>query len=259
MMREGRKELKRQIRRLRSVDRKQAEFISTLTHDLKTPLSAICGAMELLQLQKDQLTADQQELVQLAGDGGRKMAELIDDIRLVFALDSGISHFDRQRADLRDVARETIDAMEIPSSIAIRQSYPPAATILSLDREKIIRAIGNVVSNAIRYSPKGGTIEVNLSNTDSRLRLSVKDPGVGIPASEIPRLFEKFYRYVQQETMEIDGAGLGLPIASLIVAAHDGRIEVESAPGKGSCFTLVFPASGKSVGKKRGRGARPHD
>jgi two-component system phosphate regulon sensor histidine kinase PhoR len=109
------------------------------------------------------------------------------------------------------------------------------------DRARIKQVVVNLLDNAIKYTPPGGHIDVHVSSRDSRAILSVSDNGLGIPAEAMPRIFERFFRVDKARSRELGGAGLGLSIVKSICSAHNGRVEVESREGLGSCFTVDLP------------------
>jgi signal transduction histidine kinase len=221
----------------------KTEFIALVSHELRTPLTSILGYAQLLEdadltdVARRQLTVIQRNTERLH----RLVADLLD----VAQHEAGAVELARDRVDLVDIVRGTVDAMEGAaqvSGVAMSQSVPESMVIVG-DGQRIAQVVDNLVSNAVKYSPFGGAVEVRLAGADGDAVLEVADTGLGIDPSEIEQLFNRFFRCREAESRAIAGAGLGLSIAQDIVEGHGGRIEVESELGRGSVFRVRLPVA----------------
>ena len=169
-----------------------------------------------------------------------RMRGLVESLLMLTRGDEGLK-LDIEDADLAKEAAEAVEAARPAADEVDLRCEPPGPEVrASFDRAKVRQMISILVDNAIRYTPKGGEILVRTRRLDGRAAIEVSDNGPGIPEEQIPHLFERFYRADPARSTE--GTGLGLSIAEQIATAHGGEIEVTSAPGKGSTFTLLLPA-----------------
>jgi signal transduction histidine kinase len=228
----------------RAIERLKSDFVSTISHELRTPLAAIYGAAMTLQREDVVLSTGQRDsmLGVVAGESER-LARIVNDILLASRLDSDVVEVSIGRADAAEIALAVIAAAqahlppEIEISLVGNDDLPP----ISADGDKVRQVLVNLVENAIKYSPDGGPVEVGLQPVHGWMRVSVRDEGLGIPAAEHGRIFEKFYRLDPNLTRGVGGTGLGLYICSEIVRRMGGRIWVDSDPGYGSTFTFELP------------------
>ncbi len=239
---ERQKQLREQDRRyFENLAQMKDDFISAASHDLKNPLSCILMATELLQRRKIDNT-EEQECLDLIKRNASRMRHLIGDILDLAKLETG-----------RALNLETIAAMQFLRDViwehepaarskTIHLNFCPDASgvFLRCDPAQIHRALDNLISNAIKYTSKGGCVNLVAEQTDALLTIKVIDNGVGIPPEAIPHLFERFYR-VQRDDVQVEGTGLGLAIAKSIVEQHGSTLWVESEPGKGSVFGFSLP------------------
>jgi signal transduction histidine kinase len=170
-----------------------------------------------------------------------KMARMINGFLNVSRLESGKIQIDCQRFDLAELIKETED--ETLASISTHRILfaPVSPTQVKADREKIGQVIQNLISNAVKYSPLNSTVRISADTINGKVQISVSDEGIGISQTDLPRLFERFYRVKDAETRHIAGFGIGLYLCSEIVKQHGGRIRAESALGEGSTFYFTLP------------------
>ena len=229
------------------MERLKSDFVSTVSHELRTPLAAIYGAAMTLKREDVPLSADQRDgmLSVVAGESER-LARIVNDILLASRLDSDMVDVSIGRADPVDLVQTVIAAAQahLAPGIELTSDLPEDSPAVAADADKIRQVLVNLVENAIKYSPDGGRVSVTLTPSGERLRFSVIDHGLGIPASEHGRIFEKFYRLDPNLTRGVGGTGLGLYICREIVRRMDGRIWVESEPGRGSTFSFDLPLAG---------------
>jgi len=169
------------------------------------------------------------------------MTELVEGLLAVARGDDDGAHPELAPADLGAVTADAVDAARAAAGGKVVIEYvPPKEPVQAFfDRDQVYRAATILLDNAVKYTPEGGVVAVNVGREDGRVHLKVSDTGVGIPAEDLPRVFERFYR--ADPARSEGGAGLGLSIARQIVRAHGGEIEAKSKPGKGSTFVLRIP------------------
>jgi signal transduction histidine kinase len=170
---------------------------------------------------------------------------LIDDLFELAQLDAGGIHFDKVPIALSDLISDVIERMQALADrrrLRIEGHVSPQVDPVTLDPRKIERVLTNLISNAIRHTPEGGQVTIEARRLNGQVRVSVGDTGEGIAASDLPHVFERFYRGEKSRSRSTGGAGLGLAIAKGIVEAHGGSIEVVSQAGQGTTFTFTLPA-----------------
>jgi PAS domain S-box-containing protein len=230
----------------RHVERLKSDFVSTVSHELRTPLAAIYGAAMTLSRDDVVLTEAQQEgmLGVVAGESER-LARIVNDILLASRLDSGVANVSIGRADAAEIARGVLAAAEThaPEATELTFSASERLPAVAADPDGLWQVLVNLVENAVKYSPDGGPVEVALEQRDGRVRFSVRDRGLGIPAAEHGRIFEKFYRLDPNLSRGVGGTGLGLYICREILHRMGSRIQLESEPGSGSTFSFELPVA----------------
>jgi two-component system phosphate regulon sensor histidine kinase PhoR len=227
---------------LKELDRMKSEFVSTVSHDLRSPLTTIKGFAQLLP-KAGPLTPPQQEFRAKILKGVENITELIEDLLDIGKIEAGVglemdacrldAIINKAVEDLRSQAEAKRQRLEVELPLQL----PP---VLGNDL-RLGQVIANLVSNAIKYTPNGGLISVRASNNDGQIVVSVQDTGFGIPLADQPYVFDKFYRVQTEETEDISGTGLGLAIVKSVIERHNGRVWVESEPGVGSTFTFILP------------------
>jgi signal transduction histidine kinase len=227
-------------RRLRDL---QSDFVATISHELRTPLAAVYGAAMTLQQRSEQLAEEQRErLLAVVYDEAARLGRIIDDVLWVSRLDSGQVAFEIEDCDPRSIAESVIEAasVSLPAALSLELEAEPDLTI-AIDPDKMRQVLSNLVDNAVKYSPDGGRIRVTIVPNGRYLRFGVEDEGLGIPAAEQQRIFEKFYRLDPNQTRGVGGTGLGLYVSSELVRRMNGRLWVESREGEGSRFYVDLP------------------
>ena len=228
----------------RALERLKSDFVSTVSHELRTPLAAIYGAAMTLRRVDVALADEQREgMLAVVASESERLARIVNDILYASRLDSDAVDVAIARVDAREVAALVVAAARahLPPAIELTLRAPDGLPPVAADPDKVRQVLVNLVENAIKYSPEGGPVEVSVEAVRDRLRFSVSDRGLGIPAAEHHRIFEKFYRLDPNLTRGVGGTGLGLYISREIVRRMDGRIWVESEPGVGSTFSFELP------------------
>jgi PAS domain S-box-containing protein len=227
----------------RSLEQARSDLVVTASHELRTPVSAVYGAARTL-LRDDVEFSERDRLALLAmiEREGERLARIVDQILVAGQLEAGVLHLAAEPCDLAAVAAGVIETMtREPRRVRLRasKSLPP----IRCDQDRFRQVLGNLLENAIKYSPDGGAIEVRLRlRPDSTVVLEVADHGIGIPASQHERIFDKFHRLDPALSGGVGGTGLGLYITRELVTRMGGRIAVRSEPGKGATFSVELPA-----------------
>ncbi|MBO9604615.1 MAG: response regulator [Paenibacillaceae bacterium] len=252
----------RDITREYEVDQMKSEFVSTVSHELRTPLSSVLGFAELL-LNRELKPERQRKYVATIHQEATRLTKLINDFLDVQRMEAGKQTYDWQQLELAPLIAETIElhrehAASLGCSIGFAVEGDDSGHVYG-DADKIRQVLTNLFSNAIKYSPKGGDIEISLKRAGDYWIVGVTDHGLGIPAEAIPRLFTKFYRIDNSDRREIGGTGLGLSIVKEIMKAHSGDVTVSSTFGSGSRFELHFPVVLADSRSEAAAGAAPHE
>jgi signal transduction histidine kinase len=238
-----------QVARLRALDRLQESFVSAVSHELRTPLTCIRTSVDLLPATEDGTPEARAELIHTIDHHVRRLEVLVGDLLEITKLDAGQITLTRQPTDLCQIASRVVEVLRPlterkSQTMHFHQSEP--VSLVEVDRRRIEQVLTNVLSNAIKFTPKEGHIDVRVLETDDEIQVSVTDDGPGIPPEDQTRIFERFYVVVNDRGLS--GVGLGLYIARQMVELHDGRIWVESRLGEGSTFCFTVP---KASGKER--------
>ncbi|MBI2963000.1 MAG: HAMP domain-containing protein [Deltaproteobacteria bacterium] len=229
--------------RLKELSELKSEFISKVSHELRTPLTSIMGAADNLL---DGITGPLDErprsyLVRIK-DNSHRLLRLINELLDLSRIEAGKEEVLATRFPLDALIRETLETLRPLAEehrVQVAAVEPPALTIRA-DRDKISRVLINLLHNGIKFTPAGGRVDVRVVDERGIVKLLVRDSGVGIPAVEIERVFDKFHQ-VQRARGRRTGSGLGLAISRQLVEMHGGRLTVESTPGQGSTFTVALP------------------
>ena len=227
-----------QVSDLEEVDRLRRELVASVSHDLRTPLAALRGYLETLQLMGDTLEPDDQKrYLEAASRHTERLASLVDDLFELAKLESGVVQPRIETFHLDELAQDVLQPFELrakDAGIELRGGFGGGVPPVRGDIGLIERVLENLLENALRHTPEGGTVEVSVRPIDGDVELSVADDGEGIPAEALPRVFERFYRVADAERG--DGMGLGLATVQRILELHGREVGVESRPGQGTRF-----------------------
>jgi PAS domain S-box-containing protein len=233
----------RDVTEQRQLDRLRDALIATVSHELRTPLTSIMGYLELLGTGPDQLSSEDAGYIEVVSRNAIRLQHMVEDLLFLAQLDAGSFALDLEDADLVDLAGEAIEAAqpaaEAKNLILTLQHDQPA--LVNADCNRIGQALDNLISNAIKFTPAGGKVELLIENRDTTCALHVTDTGYGIPAAEQERLFERFFRSTTASINSVPGTGLGLTIAKTIIERHGGSISFDSTEGRGTTFTISLP------------------
>jgi two-component system phosphate regulon sensor histidine kinase PhoR len=238
--------LTRDITQLERLETMRRDFVANVSHELKTPLTVVSGFVETLRDAGGDIPPDEAaHYLALASEQAARMQRLIDDLLTLSALETGAPPPLEERVDMRALLAEIGDEMRVLSGGRhdIVFADETAAQLRGATSE-LRSACGNLASNAVRYTPAGGRIEIAWRGLDDGgAEYAVTDSGIGIESQHLPRLTERFYRVDRGRSRESGGTGLGLAIVKHVLERHQARLVIESRPGQGSTFRAVFPAS----------------
>jgi signal transduction histidine kinase len=223
-------------------ERHKRDLISMVSHELRTPLAAVVGFTALL-LEREFPPDEQRRYLEIVDAQARRLAALAGDFLDVQLLSAGAMSIVHGSFDLVELVREQVHLFFLePADHALDLELPQSPVVVDADRDRLAQVVGNLLSNALKYSPPATTVHVVLETNGSTAALAVTDEGVGIAASDQERIFDKFFR-TADAAATVGGTGLGLAVAREIVAAHGGRIAVASAPGEGATFRIELPVA----------------
>jgi signal transduction histidine kinase len=241
-------QLDAQNQRLRELDELKTQFVNAVTHDLRTPLTSIKGFGEFLEDEVGgPLSPEQKGFVRQIQQSSRRLEGLVNDLLDFARIEAGTFHLRLVRADLGAQVRDNVESVQPlfrDAGVTLRLSLPEEALKAWIDPQRIDQVLSNLLSNAAKFTPRGGCVTVRLLAEADALRCEVEDTGVGIAPADFEKLFRRFSQL--QAGNAKGGTGLGLSISKAIVEAHGGHIGVESALGAGSTFwfTLPHPSAG---------------
>lgn len=233
-----------EITRQKEDEQRKNDFIGMVSHELKTPLTSLSAYVQVLQ-GKAQKSQDSFSVgaLEKVDKQVKKMSAMINGFLNISRLESGKINISKQSFNIEDLVKESIEETLITISGHNITLVPCNTTTVYADRDKIASVISNMLSNAVKYSEQGKNVEVRCQISDDDVHVSVKDEGIGIKAPDIEKLFERYYRVETDTTKHISGFGIGLYLSAEIIKRHDGKIWVESEPGRGSTFFFSLPLS----------------
>jgi signal transduction histidine kinase len=233
---------RRTVEELRRLSALRADFVSLVSHELRSPMAAVIGAARTLEGRWRELTADQRgAFLALIADETDRLATLIGDVLDTSRIEAGTFSYAFRDVDVGELVRETVSAAALGREDVTVAAQPVVALpAVRADRERLRQVLDNLIDNAVKYSPAGQEIEVSAWAEDGHVKVAVRDHGPGIALDQQKLIFEKFGR-ANVSGVGKPGTGLGLFIARSIAEAHGGSLEVDSAPGRGATFTLALP------------------
>ncbi len=226
------------------LDRLKSDFVATVSHELRTPLAAVYGAAVTLADRDLSGRPDlHRALIQQIVDQTERLTSIVSDILLASELEAGRFRLTPGEIDPVAVARASVEAarLRLPEGAEIDLEAPGDIGLLETDAGRLRQVLDNLIENAVKYAPEPGLTSVRVEPRDLTIRFSIEDRGVGIPAGELERIFERFYRLDPEQTRGVAGTGLGLYVCKELIDRMNGRISVDSAVGRGSTFTVELP------------------
>jgi len=238
------RELEVRNERLLELDHLKDEFVALVSHELRTPLTSIRGYLELvLDGEAGEVTDEQRQFLGVVERNANRLLDLVGDLLFLAQIEAGKLSLEFGAVDLAAVAAESVEtarplAEEKEITLTLATSPLP---LLAGDRARLAQLLDNLVSNAVKFTPQGGRVDVRASSSRENAILEVRDTGMGIPANEQEHVFERFFRTSRATEQAIQGTGLGLAISNAIVHAHGGRITLASNEGEGATFRVTIP------------------
>lgn len=232
------------ITEIKKLAKVRSEFVANVSHELKTPLTAIKGFVETLQEGAFEDKETSQKFLNIIQEHTQRLETLVNDLLNLSALESKETKLIIEQTPLKTLVESAMGLLKKKledKKHRLLLKIPPALPPLLVDRSKMQQVFLNLLDNAIKFTPSGGTITVSAFQNHNSIRIDVQDTGIGIEQHHIPRLFERFYRVDKGRSRELGGTGLGLAIVKHIVQSHQGKISVQSTPGQGSTFTISLP------------------
>jgi signal transduction histidine kinase len=225
------------------VERMKDEFVSVVSHELRTPLTSIRGALGLLAGDRvGELPESAHRVLDIAIANADRLVRLLDDILDIERMESGCITLTRQFCAARDLAERAVGATRSAAQQAgISIELVTCAAMILGDRNRLVQALSNLISNAIKFSEPGTRVVVTASTFDDQVQFTVEDHGRGIPLAKLGSIFDRFQQVDASDSRDKGGSGLGLAISKSIVRQHDGRIWCESQLGRGSRFSFTVP------------------
>ena len=233
-------------------ERERRLFVSNVSHELRTPLTSVKSYLEALDegALSEPVAPD---FIKVSLDETNRMMRMVSDLLSLSRIDNATSHLDIELTNFTAFITfilnrfDKIRSQNDDKKYEIIRDYPINSIWVEIDTDKMTQVIDNIINNAIKYSPDGGKITVNMKTTDTQMILSISDEGLGIPKKDLPKIFDRFYRVDKARSRAQGGSGLGLAIAKEIIKQHNGFIWAKSEYGKGSTFTIVLPYDKEAV------------
>ncbi|MGC8863280.1 MAG: sensor histidine kinase, partial [Armatimonadota bacterium] len=228
------------------LDRMRKDFVANVSHELKTPITAIKGYIETVLEIKPLEEAKARRFLEIAARQADRLNAIVDDLLKLAEIEQRAENaqIELVKSPIRpviDAAAGNCEPIAVERGIQIQTDCPEDLTAV-INPPLLERAVANLIDNAVKYSPEGARVRVLGEQTNGEVAIHVIDNGPGIEAEHLPRIFERFYRVDTARSRKLGGTGLGLAIVKHVAQAHGGRVEVESTPGQGSKFTIVLPA-----------------
>ncbi len=239
------------LTREEQLDRLKSRLVATASHELRTPMTSIMGFVDMLRIGTyGPLNEIQQEPLMIIRSNVQRLVELVDDLLDMSRADAGELRLRKEELDLAELLREVAEDLRgqfAARGVTMSLNLPPIAVPIYADRAAMTQVTVNLLGNACKYTPGGGHVDVHLSNGQGRLRVDVRDNGVGITPDAQPHIFTPFYRADNPLRDEVGGTGLGLSISQRLIELHGGQIWFESATGVGSTFSFSLPLSEPAI------------
>lgn len=240
------------IGQLKQIQKRNAEFVSAVSHEMKAPLSGIKAYVELLADGEAEDEATREEFLSVISSQADRLQRLVENLLNLARIEAGVVDVSKQPRSLNELMEESLNVVQPAAeakNIELISDLSPMYLQIFADRDMILQAAINLLSNAIKYTPVGGKVTLRTRMEDSQVMFEVEDTGVGLSEEDAQRVFEKFYR-VKKDSQMAQGTGLGLPLAKHIVEdVHGGMLTVDSKLGRGSTFRVSLPSAGCLVAK----------
>ncbi|RLB27723.1 MAG: hybrid sensor histidine kinase/response regulator [Deltaproteobacteria bacterium] len=233
------------ITALKKIDQLKSDLVSMVAHEVRNPMNSVLAQLKVVcDGLAGELTAKQKDILLRAAEKIKTLSDLTTELLDLAKIESGLIAQEKESVDLSSLLSQQVafhQAKAEAKHIRLESDCPPDLPSVVANRANMEEVLSNLITNAIHYTPEGGRVTVSANIENDYFCIRVSDTGIGIPKEELSRIFDRFYRVKNEKTRFITGTGLGLPIVKSIVEAHNGRIKVESEPGKGSTFSAYLP------------------
>ncbi len=226
------------------LDKSRREFVANVSHELRTPLTSVKGACETIIEDPDMPVEIRQHFLDMAITESDRMTRIVADLLVLSRLDNNRTRWKIEKFDIRDSIRHLCEAMKVTLEShkhTLSTKFSKDLSEITGDRDRIEQVLINIISNAIKYTPDGGKIEIFAKNANNGIYIVIRDNGIGIPKEDLNHIFERFYRVEKSRTSETGGTGLGLAIAREIIIAHGGDIKILSKIDEGTAVVIFLP------------------
>ena len=234
-------EAQRSYEKAIELDRMKSDFLAITSHELRTPLGLVIGHTSLL---KESATPEQMEHIRIIQNSSNRLAEITTELSDESNMKRGFMNLRRHQISVQLLIQQTVDTLQdlsLQRNISISTEMPEKEIMVEGDAEKLSIALSNLIKNALLFTNQGGKVKVKGEEIPGYIKISVLDNGIGIPADELPKIFQRFYQVEKHLTRKHGGMGLGLAISKEMVEIHGGKITVESVEGRGSRFMVFLP------------------
>jgi len=238
----------REITEEKSVETIKKDFVANVSHELRTPLASIKGYSETL-LDDDVERGKQKEFLEIIDRHATRMSRIIDDLLILSRLESSAVSLISATVDMKELIGSVVKGVikgAQDKALIIKADLPLILPHVMGDRDRLEQVVVNLIDNAIKYTPSGGEVTITADAHGADVRVDISDTGIGIPADDISRIFERFYRVDKARSRALGGTGLGLAIVKHIIQGHGGRLEVSSELGEGSTFSFFLASAASS-------------
>jgi len=232
------------VTRLKKLEKIRVDFVANVTHEIRTPLTAIIGYLETIKAGTINNIDETKRFVDISLKQAQRLNRLVEDLLVISKVELGELKFRFEEISLRNTLEGVIPLVEAKvklKNITIHNQVPENDVTIRADRDRLTQILVNVLDNAVKFTPEDGSISIENEQKDNHTVLTITDTGIGIPKEEVQRLGERFYRVDRSRSRDLGGTGLGLSIVKHLMIAHGGKLEIESQLGKGTKVSLLFP------------------
>ena len=232
------------VTRLKKLEKIRVDFVANVTHEIKTPLTAIIGFLETIQTGATTSNEDVQKFIDISLKQAGRLNRLVEDLLVISKIELGEIKFHFEEVSIRDAFEGAIPLVEAKAGlkkINIQNNVQANLSCVWADRDRLAQVLVNILDNAVKFTPEDGRIFIDAGQKDNYTVLTITDTGIGVPKEEVRRLGERFYRVDRSRSRDLGGTGLGLSIVKHLMLAHGGKMEIESQLGQGTKVSLYFP------------------
>ena len=232
------------VTRLKKLEKIRVDFVANVTHEIKTPLTAIIGFLETIQTGATTSNEDVKKFIDISLKQAGRLNRLVEDLLIISKIELGEIKFHFEEVSIRDAFEGAIPLVEAKAGlkkINIQNNVQANLSCVWADRDRLTQILVNILDNAVKFTPEDGRIFIDAGQKDNYTVLTITDTGIGVPKEEVRRLGERFYRVDRSRSRDLGGTGLGLSIVKHLMLAHGGKMEIESQLGQGTKVSLYFP------------------